>query len=351
MRGELPLPFLFMRIPTFRAGRCVRTTAIALTVTAALAGGLTACSSDDSDSSNSSETGSASNQSDTIEIEHIMGTTEVPTNPETIASFSPAFTDAFAALGRPVDVEFRASGFDAEVPWSGEAPGTLESYSTGADGIGAVTEEIAAADPDVIFASWLPDEATYDKLNAIAPTVAVIGENPSTDDWRMSTEIAGEVIGKADEAKDLVADAEQAIADARDSHPALGGATAAFGQASPQGTAVVTADEDPANVFLTNLGMVIPEEIKEVSEEGGRAFISDENSDLLNTDFLAMWNAGTDAADTINGWDDLKAVQDGTSVTFDTVEALALSQPSILAVPWLVEHLEPQFAALDAAAE
>ncbi|MDN5722962.1 MAG: ABC transporter substrate-binding protein [Corynebacterium sp.] len=212
-----------MRIPTFRAGRRVRTTAIALTVTAALAGGLTACSSDDSDSPNSSETGSASNQSDTIEIEHIMGTTEVPTNPETIASFSPAFTDAFAALGRPVDVEFRASGFDAEVPWSGEAPGTLESYSTGADGIGAVTEEIAAADPDVIFASWLPDEATYDKLNAIAPTVAVIGENPWTDDWRMSTEIAGEVIGKADEAKDLVADAEQAIADARDSHPALGG--------------------------------------------------------------------------------------------------------------------------------
>ncbi|MDN5722963.1 MAG: hypothetical protein L0J74_04875 [Corynebacterium sp.] len=64
-----------------------------------------------------------------------------------------------------------------------------------------------------------------------------------------------------------------------------------------------------------------------------------------------MWNAGADAADTINGWDDLKAVQDGTSVTFDTVEALALSQPSILAVPWLVEHLEPQFAALDAAAE
>lgn len=306
-----------MRIPTFRAGRRVRTTAIALTVTAALAGGLTACSSDDSDSSNSSETGSASNQSDTIEIEHIMGTTEVPTNPETIASFSPAFTDAFAALGRPVDVEFRASGFDAEVPWSGEAPGTLESYSTGADGIGAVTEEIAAADPDVIFASWLPDEATYDKLSAIAPTVAVIGENPWTDDWRMSTEIAGEVIGKADEAKGLVADAEQAIAYARGNHPALEGATAAFGQASPQGTAVVTADEDPANVFLTDLGMVIPEEIKEVSEEGGRAFIS----------------------------------QDGTSVTFDTVEALALSQPSILAVPWLVSHLEPQFAALDAAAE
>lgn len=338
-----------MRIPTFRTGRRVLSAAVALTVTATLAGGLTACSSDDDSDSSGNDSSEA--QSDSIEIEHVLGTTEVPTNPETIASFSPAFTDAFAALGRPVDVEFRASGFDAEVPWSGEAPGTLESYSTGADGIGAVTEEIAAADPDVIFASWLPDEATYDKLSAIAPTVAVIGENPWTDDWRMSTEIAGEVIGKADEAKGLVADAEQAIAYARGNHPALEGATAAFGQASPQGTAVVTADEDPANVFLTDLGMVIPEEIKEVSEEGGRAFISDENSDLLNTDFLAMWNAGADAAETINGWDDLKAVQDGTSVTFDTVEALALSQPSILAVPWLVSHLEPQFAALDAAAE
>ena len=36
------------------------------------------------------------------------------------------------------------------------------------------------------------------RTTAIAPTVAVIGENPWTDDWRMSTEIAGEVIGKAD---------------------------------------------------------------------------------------------------------------------------------------------------------
>ncbi|HIW90473.1 MAG TPA: ABC transporter substrate-binding protein [Candidatus Corynebacterium avicola] len=280
-----------------------------------------------------------------------MGTTEVPTNPETIVSFSPAFTDAFAAMGRPVELEFRADGFDGDVPWSGEAAGELGTYGMGADGIAGATEEIAAANPDVIFAGWLPDEATYNKLNAIAPTVAVIGENPWTDDWRKSTEIAGEVIGKADEAKDLVADAEQAIADARENHPALEGATAAFGQASPQGTALVTADEDPANVFLTDLGMVIPEEIKEVSEEGGRAYISDENSDLLNTDFLAMWNAGADAADTINGWDDLKAVKDGSSVVFEGQDALAMSQPSVLAVPWLVEHLEEQFAALDDAAE
>lgn len=337
-----------MHIPTFRAGRRVRSAAVALTVTAALAGGLTACSSNDSDTS-STESNEA--QSVSLEIEHIMGTTEVPTNPETIVSFSPAFTDAFAAMGRPVELEFRADGFDGDVPWSGEAAGELGTYGMGADGIAGATEEIAAANPDVIFAGWLPDEATYNKLNAIAPTVAVIGENPWTDDWRKSTEIAGEVIGKADEAKDLVADAEQAIADARENHPALEGATAAFGQASPQGTALVTADEDPANVFLTDLGMVIPEEIKEVSEEGGRAYISDENSDLLNTDFLAMWNAGADAADTINGWDDLKAVKDGSSVVFEGQDALAMSQPSVLAVPWLVEHLEEQFAALDDAAE
>lgn len=333
-----------MRIPTLCAARRARTTVLALTVAAALTGSLAACSDDDSDTTDATSTAAASGP---VEVTHVMGTTEVPANPEKIVSFSPAFTDAFAALGRPVDLEFRAAGFDADVPWSADAPGSVETYSASLDGIGAVGETIAAADPDVIFASWLPDQDTYDKLNAIAPTVAVVGENPQTDDWRRATEVAGEVLGKSDEAAQLVADAEKSISDARENHPSLEGATAAFGQASPQGVGVITADEDPANIFLTDLGLVVPEEIKAVGKDGGRAFISEENTDLLNTDFLAMWNAGADPATAIKGWGGLKAVKDGSVVVLGTVEAFSLSQPSVLSVPWLVGHLEPQFTALD----
>ena len=337
-----------MHAMRFLKNRRTRTTAAALAVTAGLTFSLVACSSDDDSSTDTgSSSSSGDDQSETVSVDHLMGSTDVPVNLEKIVSFSPAFTDAFAALDRPVDVEYRAAGYDTDVPWTAEPAGDNETYDAAADGISAVTENIAAADPDVIFAGFLPDQETYDKLSEIAPTVAVVGDNPSTDDWRKATEIAGEVLDRSGDATKLVDEADTAISDARRNHPALEGATAAFGQASAQGVGVVTADQDPANVFLTDLGMVIPDEIKAASADGTRAFISEENTDLLNTDFLAMWNAGADPATAVKGWNELKAVKDGSSITLGTVEAFSLSQPSILSVPWLLDQLEPQFTALD----
>ncbi|MGO2874744.1 ABC transporter substrate-binding protein, partial [Corynebacterium variabile] len=259
-----------MRIPTFTTGRRLRTTALALTVTAALAGSLAACSDDDSDSSDSSATAA---QSGTVEVNHTMGTTEVPAAPGKIISFSPAFTDAFSALGRPVDVEYRTDFYGEPGPWENGDSGETVTYSmTGTPDV----EKVAEADPDVIFAGYLPDQATYDRYNQIAPTIATVGSSPMSDDWREATTVAGDVLGKSDEATKLVEDADQAFADAKENHPALDGATGAFGQISEQGLAVVTGDSDPANVFLTDLGIVIPEEIKAASLNGSRAFISEE---------------------------------------------------------------------------
>lgn len=175
-----------------------------------------------------------------------------------------------------------------------------------------------------------------------------------SDDWREATTVAGDILGRSDDAKSLIEDAEQAFTDAKENHPALDGATGAFGQISEQGLAMVTGDADPANVFLTDLGIVIPEEIKAASLNGSRAFISEENTDLLNTDLLYMWSVGVEAKDvptTVKGWDQLTPVKNGTAFLADTDAAMAISNPTILSVVWELEQLEDTFTALDDAAE
>jgi len=210
-------------------------------------------------------------------------------------------------------------------------------------------EKVAEADPDVIFAGYLPDQATYDRFNQIAPTIATVGSSPMSDDWREATTVAGDILGRSDDAKSLIEDAEQAFTDAKENHPALDGATGSFGQISEQGLAMVTGDADPANVFLTDLGIVIPEEIKATSLNGSRAFISEENTDLLY-----MWSVGVEAKDvptTVKGWDQLTPVKNGTAFLADTDAAMAISNPTILSVVWELEQLEDTFTALDDAAE
>jgi iron complex transport system substrate-binding protein len=318
---------------------------LAATTALALVGGtVTACGSDSDDADASGD-----NSADTVSVTHSMGTTEVPKNPEKVVSFSAPWTDAFSALDNPVNIEYRAQGYEADLPWARNDSGTVESYNMQAKGTdGSVAEKIAAADPDVIFAGWVPDQATYDTLNEIAPTVAVVGDNTQSDDWRDVTELAGDILDKKDEATDLVENVEKKYDETRKNHPGLEGATAAFGQASPQGIAVVTADNDPANEFLTDLGMVIPEDVKKASQDGARAFISEENTDLLNTDFLAMWTIGTDPT-TIKGWQQLNSVKSGADYLPDSVAAMSLSQPSALSVPWAVDQMQDNFTAVDKA--
>ena len=303
-----------------------------------LAAALTSCSDGD-DSSGSDDA------PDTVSVTHSMGTTDVPTTPETVVSFSPAWTDAFSALGDPVDVEYRMEGYD-DRPWATGDSGTVETYTASAEGTADQSEEIAAVEPDVIFVSYVPDQATYDKLNAIAPTVAVVGDNTQSDDWRTVTELAGEILDKSDEAAGLVEEVDARFDETKDAHPGLDGASAAFGQISEQGLAVVTDDKDPANGFLTDLGMSLPEDILAASNDGARAFIAEENISLLNTDFLAMWAIGIDPSD-LEGWDQLTAVENGSAYLPDATSAMALSQPTVASVPWSLDELDDTFAAVD----
>ncbi|WP_066587409.1 MULTISPECIES: ABC transporter substrate-binding protein [Corynebacterium] len=316
-------------------------TALACAVT------LAACSGDtDNPDSSGSSGDNGGGDNGTVAVAHAYGTTDVPTNPDRVLSFSQNWTDAFAELGSPVDVQVVNSTAKEGAPWSPDAAGeTVDVTATSADLITTMgMEAIAQKDPDVIFAGYVPDRETYDALNAVAPTVATVGDG-KIDDWRKVTTTAGDILGEKDKASELVSSVDADMDATKNSYPALQGSTFAYAAYRAQAFSVITSPQDAANVFFTDLGMVSTADQLSGTETARGVSVSAENLDTLDVDLLALWLTG-DKPETLAGWADLRAVKRGSVAELDTAAATALAGPTVRSIPWILDQLDPYFAAL-----
>lgn len=312
--------------------------------------GLAACSSSSDDESSTSASASAENSTSTETVEHAYGSTEVPVNPEHAISFSQAWSDAFAALGHPVATEVISSVFTDGVPWSTEAAGeTITNTGGGGNAIESFgLEEIAATNPDVILAGYVPDQATYDALSEIAPTVATVGTG-KVDDWREVTTAAGRILDEQDQAEEVVADVDERMAQVTEDYPAVDGASFAYAAYSDGSFSVLSSEDDAANKFFTDLGMDLTADEIEGEASARGITVSAENISLLDMDLLAVWVRGTtpDALpDGLAGWSSLPSVEAGTAAELQSAAATALGAPTALAIPWLLDELDTYFSNL-----
>lgn len=137
----------------------------------------------------------------TIEVVHAQGTTQVPKNPQRVVILSPATLDIADALG----VEVIA------VPQtSANYPAHLTKYNSDAY-LNAGTlfepnyEALINAKPDLILAGARAASA-YDKLSGIAPTLSLdIDQNDFLASMTQRTEQMGEIFGKQEKAKEVIA--------------------------------------------------------------------------------------------------------------------------------------------------
>lgn len=330
-------------IRTPRPRTLTRTGARTATLATALfcALGLASCSDD-----SGSDDGDAAT---TVAVTHAFGTTEVPVNPERALSLSRTWTDAFAELGEPVATQIVNGQFADGVPWtpSGKdvAGETIPVTVTSADLVTTLgMEAVADKNPDVIFAGYLPDKETYDKLAAIAPTVATVGGG-MVDDWREVTTTAGKIVDKEEDAASAVAAVDRAMDGVRERYPAVEGASFAYAAYRAKSFTVITSPEDASNRFFSDLGMVSAADRIQGTESGRGKMVSAENIDMLDVDFLALWISG-ETPDDLPGWSDLHAVERGSAPQLDTVASTALGAPSVLSIPWVIDQLDPYFAAL-----
>ena len=265
-----------------------------------------------------------------------------------------ADADTLIALGiTPVAM---SAGFTADVyPWTAEALGSRSVEIVQATDSVPI-EQIAAYRPDLIVATTLYDFARFrGPLERIA---TVLGPTTTADaeSWQQTTARVGEAVGRAAEARTLVADTEAGLAAVRNAHPAWAGKTFTFGPVTPgEQLYTVSSAEDVSASLLAQLGLVLSPSVTSLppSDSAGRANLSLEQLSLLDADALLLTHFGGDgpraAFEAQPVFQQIPAVQRGSYVALDGDVAIGLAFPSVLSIPYSVERLTPQLEkALDA---
>ncbi|NEO27449.1 MAG: ABC transporter substrate-binding protein, partial [Kamptonema sp. SIO4C4] len=138
--------------------------------------------------------------SDCRPIEHAMGETCVPLQPQRLLVLGGTTLESALAM----EVQPLASQTDV-LPH-------LEGKLEGIDILGwpLNLERVVALQPDLIIGSANGQEqATYDLLSKIAPTV--LANTANSGDWKAVVQFVGEVLGKPDAAEQVLADYEERL--------------------------------------------------------------------------------------------------------------------------------------------
>lgn len=292
-------------------------------------------------------------------ITHQYGETVIESAPQRLASVSWVNQDVALALG-VVPVAMAAVEYGANTNGStdwmdarlAELGAELPTTYSEADGINFTG--VAAATPDLIVAAFSGiTQEDYDKLSKIAPVVAPPeGALAFGTSWQDSTLLIGEALGLEDRAAEVVAEVEQAVAQAADEYPELQGTTYLYGSVDPAAAEQIYlyTDVDNRPRFLNSLGMVQAPVVQEnaTQEDGFYITWSPERADELVSDVLVTWAADESVSDAIAADPLLGAIpavaNDAMVLQTDNHLVLSVSAASPLSIPWALENMLPAIA-------
>ena len=311
---------------------------------------LAACGTE-GDGDDAADGGQRAEATDTFEpvtIEHAFGSTEIDERPERVVTWGWGSSDAALALGVvPVAMPQNSFGADDEgyMPWQKDAVdaavagGGVDEPALLTEGLDVPLEEVAAAQPDVILANYSGiTEDEYDKLAQIAPTVAY-PDVPWSTPWRDVITTVGDVLGRADEADDLLGDIDDEVAGAAQAHPEFDGLSIAAVAIDPDAF-YVYKPADPRVQFLEDLGFDSADSVTDLETDEASFYytLSTERVDRLTSDVLLSYveDAGQipdQAADPALGT--MGQFQDGAvaSVVGESLIS-AVSPPTALSLTW-----------------
>lgn len=137
----------------------------------------------------------------TIEVVHAQGTTQIPKNPQRVVILSPATLDIADALGVEVmGVPQTSANYPAHL-----AKYNSDAYLNAGTLFEPNYEALINAKPDLILAGARAASA-YDKLSGIAPTLSLdIDQKDFLASMTQRTEQMGEIFGKQEKAKEVIA--------------------------------------------------------------------------------------------------------------------------------------------------
>lgn len=284
-----------------------------------------------------------------VTIGHAFGSTTIESAPERVVAWGWGAADAAIALGvTPVAIPFQAYGGDADgvLPWIRQAlTDRGESVPTVLpDSEEPPYEAIAAADPDVILAQYsgLTDEQ-YDLLSAIAPVVAYPTTAWSTP-WRDVIRIAGDALGRADEAERVLADIDARVAQQASAHPEFTGRTIAAVW-DIAGTFYVYRPDDPRVELLLDLGFTSAPAVDDLANGDSTFYytLSYEQLPALTSDVLLQYADTPEAAQAFLSsapGRTMAQVQEGRVASLVGTQFIAaVSPPTALSATWGLDEL------------
>lgn len=147
---------------------------------------------------------------ETRTVEHSMGTTEVPSDPQRVVVLDTGVLDAAVSLGvQPAGT--------VRVDEGQGVPGYLRDATGDAKLVGTIlepnVEAIAALKPDLILTNKVRHQDIYEELSGIAPTV--MAESLGVT-WKHNFKLFAKALGKQDKAESMLAAYEQRTRDLGD---------------------------------------------------------------------------------------------------------------------------------------
>ena len=248
---------------------------------------MTGCSSSSADSE----------QTDVRTVASAYGDIEVPVSPERVVAASYDTPWQLMSLGvKPAAVQDYGK-------WISEFTPEQQAFVDGLPTIGPFGEmnfeAIAAADPDIIVGDADEvDQAAFDRLSGIAPTVIVKGE--SRGDWKTITTEIAEAIGKTDVLESTRTAYEtnlervrgeyaDVIANNKWIHISLGDAPGAFSVQQPTGAI--------GNLVVNELGLAYgPGVPTNYTDAGYASYPMEQLADILNGVTVVLYPLNADGS-------------------------------------------------------
>lgn len=252
---------------------------------------FSACSSN---SVKNEENTSKEHAPDKIVLDHAFGQTILDKKPERVATIAWGNHDVALALGIvPVGLSKANYGVSADkgvLPWTEEKIKELNGKANLFDDLDGLNfEAISNSKPDVILAGYSGiTKEDYDTLSKIAP-VAAYKSKPWQTLWRDMIRIDSKALGMEKEGGELIKNTEARISKELEKHPEIKGKIKGkkvlFTMINAADTSKfwIYTSKDPRANYLTDLGLVFPESLKEFeSEDSFAKEISAEEANKIN---------------------------------------------------------------------
>lgn len=219
----------------------------------------------------------ASTETATRIVSTMKGDIVIPVDPKRVIGIPIEYRELLHALGvTPVAAQNNNEEFPS---YLGEDFKDVIKLGGGAE---LPFEAMLNAEPDLIVASSWAAAETFDQLNKIAPTVVL-----QDTDWRSTLTMMGDALDKKQEAQQILADYETAVADAKQRLDAIvGDATVLMLQVNGKDYQVIGMKNGRAHILYEELGLKPPE--SDALQEESQLIVSLESIPDFAPDYILL---------------------------------------------------------------